>query len=52
MFGANLGEDLRMLREEMVGTNSAGGSSIVPSEDEELNLCHRKISEVAIDTCS
>lgn len=49
MLGTNISENLRMLGEEMVGEDRAGGSGIVAGKDEELDLSHCEVFEISVD---
>lgn len=52
VLGADFGENVRMLGEEMIGEDGTRRSGIVTCEDEELDLGHGKVFERGVDACS
>ena len=52
VLGTDLGEDLGMLGEEMVGEDGTGRRSVVAGEDEKLDLSYCEIFEIGVDASS
>ena len=51
VLGADSGENIRVLGEEVVGENGTRRGGIVTCEDEELDLSHGEVFERGIDAC-
>ncbi len=52
VLGADFGENVRMLGEEMIGENGTRRCCIVTCENKELDLRHSKVFERGVDACS